>query len=308
MNTLFSIVESLPTLPVRLFNSSSLIKCEPVDAEQLDNEPLLSRLISSEILWRPSIQPVPNATQRKKSKTRTNPVKRINVKREHRLDLIRAYMHEHPICTLSDLRVALMSKERDEGLTIHMDRKTLDKLIDELEKIHQFLFRFTARIKQSRTVICVAMNSDDITPNCERIQQFKIELSQDTIEVPSSSSATTNKTKQISHKNLSNMTTKEQEQMLEEAKESDDDSKLAIDHLFNNGIEEEKMALLKKKPLENIAGFGNCYGYVYKFQRCAILHKFLFYVLYGYEGKSDNEITEVEIRKISIDYSNRNFI
>ena len=160
-----------------------MIKCEPIDAEHLDNEPLLSRLLSSESLWRPSTQSVP--TVKKKSKTRINPVKRINIKREHRLDLIRSYMHEHPICTLTDLRAAIMSSERDEGLTIHMDRKTLDKLVDELEKIHQFLFRFTARIKQSRTIMCLAMINDNITPNCERIQQFKIELSQDTIEVPS---------------------------------------------------------------------------------------------------------------------------
>ncbi|CAF4303143.1 unnamed protein product, partial [Adineta steineri] len=48
----------------------------------------------------------------------------------------------------------------------------------------------------------------------------------------------------------------------------------------------------KKKPLENVTGFGNCYGYVYKFQRCAILHKFLFYLLYGYEGSTENEDIE----------------
>lgn len=225
-----------------------------------------------------------------------NPVKRINIKREHRLDLIRAYMQEHPICTLTDLRAAIMSSERAEGLTIHMDRKTLDKLVDELEKIHQFLFRFTARIKQSRTIICLAMNTNDITPNCERIQQFKIELSQDTIEVPSS---TVNKSKQVSRKSSSTITTNQMEQSFDEDKQFDDDSKVTIDHLFNNGLEEEKIALLKKKPLENITGFGNCYGYVYKFQRCAILHKFLFYLLYGYEGKIDNEALEVSLRHIS---------
>ena len=47
------------------------------------------------------------------------------------------------------------------------------------------------------------------------------------------------------------------------------------------------MAVLKKKALENINGFGNCYAYLYKFQRAAIRHKFLFYLLYQYEGKSD---------------------
>jgi hypothetical protein len=177
-------------------------------------------------------------------------------------------MQEHPVCTLTDLRAAIMSSERDEGLTIHMDRKTLDKLVDELEKVHKFLFRFTARIKQSRTIVCLAMNTDTMTPDCERIQQFKIELSQDTIEVPSS-------------------TNKPKDQTSEEEKHQDEDSKISIDHLFNNGLEEEKIALLKKKSLENITGFGNCYGYVYKFQRCAILHKFLFYLLYGYEGKPD---------------------
>jgi len=263
-------------------NSPSMIKCEPIDAEHLDNEPLLSRLLSSESLWRPSIQSVPNEPQKKKSKTRINPVKRINIKREHRLDLIRSYMHEHPICTLTDLRAAIMTNERNEGLTIHMDRKTLDKLVDELEKIHQFLFRFTARIKQSRTIMCLAMISDNITPNCERIQQFKIELSQDTIEVPS----TTLKSKQI-------VRDKSTDLIIEEDKPIDDDSKITIDHLFSNGLEEEKIALLKKKSLENITGFGNCYGYVYKFQRCAILHKFLFYLLYGYEGNTDSEEIEV---------------
>ncbi len=191
-------------------------------------------------------------------------------------------MHEHPICTLTDLRAAIMSSERDEGLTIHMDRKTLDKLVDELEKIHRFLFRFTARIKQSRTIVCLAMTTDHITPDCERIQQFKIELSQDTIEVPSTSA----KSKQSSRD-------KSTDQTIEEDKQYDDDSKITIDNLFNNGLEEEKIALLKKKPLENITGFGNCYGYVYKFQRCAILHKFLFYLLYGYEGKIDTEKIEV---------------
>jgi hypothetical protein len=255
-------------------NSPSLIKCEPIDAEHLDNEPLLSRLLSSESIWRPSTQSVPSEPAKKKSKTRVNPVKRINIKREHRLDLIRSYMHEHPICTLTDLRAAIMSNEREEGLTIHMDRKTLDKLVDELEKIHKFLFRFTARIKQSRTIVCLAMISETMTPDCERIQQFKIELSQDTIEVPSN----TNKSK---------------DQTIEEEKHVDDDSKISIDHLFNNGLEEEKIALLKKKSLENITGFGNCYGYVYKFQRCAILHKFLFYLLYGYEGKTDT--IEIEV-------------
>jgi hypothetical protein len=237
---------------------------------------LLSRLLSSETLWRPSTQSVTTEVPKKKSKSRVNPVKRINIKREHRLDLIRSYMHEHPICTLTDLRAAIMSSERDEGLTIYMDRKTLDKLVDELEKIHHFLFRFTARIKQSRTIICLAMLTNEITPDCERIQQFKIELSQDTIEVPS----TTNKSKQTSH---------EQDEIIDEDKPVDDNSKITIDHLFNNGLEEEKIALLKKKPLESITGFGNCYGYVYKFQRCAILHKFLFYLLYGYEGKTDIE-------------------
>ncbi|CAF4446589.1 unnamed protein product, partial [Rotaria magnacalcarata] len=276
-------------------NPASLIKCEPLDAEHLDNEPLLSRLVSSEILWRPSIQTVPAEPPKKKSKTRVNPVKRINIKREHRLDLIRSYMQEHPICTLTDLRAAIMSSERDEGLTIHMDRKTLDKLVDELEKIHKFLFRFTARVKQSRTIICLAMNTDDIAPNCERIQQFKIELSQETIEVPST---TQTKSKTISQQRLSNTTTPtattttttdQLDQTVEEEKPLDVDSKITIDNLFNNGLEEEKIALLKKKPLENITGFGNCYGYVYKFQRCAILHKFLFYLIYGYEGKVDTE-------------------
>jgi hypothetical protein len=198
-------------------------------------------------------------------------------------------MHEHPICTLTDLRATIMSSERDEGLTIHMDRKTLDKLVDELEQIHHFLFRFTARIKQSRTIICLAMITDDITPDCERIQQFKIELSQDTIEVPS-----TNKSKQILRERLSTTTTNQQEQISDEDKPvNDEDSKTTIDHLFNNGLEEEKIALLKKKPLENVTGFGNCYGYVYKFQRCAILHKFLFYLLYGYEGNVEIEQVEV---------------
>ncbi|CAF4702597.1 unnamed protein product [Rotaria sp. Silwood1] len=287
--------ESPTSLTEPSSNSTSFIKCEPIDAEHLDNEPLLSRLVSSEIIWRPSIQSVPlNEPPKKKSKTRVNPVKRINIKREHRLDLIRSYMNEHPICTLTDLRAAIMLSERDEGLTIHMDRKTLDKLVDELEKIHKFLFRFTARIKQSRTIICLAMNTIDITPNCERIQQFKIELSQETIEVPSSSS-TTNKSKQLSRKNLLNTTNDQQDQIIEDNKQYDDDSKITIDHLFNNGLEEEKIALLKKKPLENITGFGNCYGYVYKFQRCAILHKFLFYLLYGYQGKINNEIIESTI-------------
>ena len=227
----------------------TVIKCEPVDT---DNEPLLARL---ETLWRPSEQPV---VEKKKSKTRVNPVKRINVKREHRLDLIRSYMSEHPICTLTDLRNEIMTRERDEGLTIHMDRKTLDKLVDDLEKTHKYLFRFTARVKQSRTISCLARSTDTITPDCERIQQFKIELSQETIEVPSKVHI-----------------------------DDDEESKTTIDHLFNNDLEEEKIAQLKKKPLENITGFGNCYGYVYKFQRCAILHKFLFYLLYGYEGKLD---------------------
>ena len=231
---------------------SSLIKCEPVDT---DNEPLLSRLLSSDINWRPSTQLVA-----KKSKTRVNPVKRINIKREHRLDLIRSYMREHPICTLTDLRAAIMFNEREEGLTIHMDRKTLDKLVDELEKVQQFLFRFSSRIKQSRSIICLAMKTEEIQPDCERIQQFQIELTQETIEVPS---------------------------MNNEQQDVDEESKLTLDHLFNNGLEEEKIAILKKKPLESIAGFGNCYGYVYKFQRCAILHKFLFYLLVGYEGKEE---------------------
>ncbi|CAF4349448.1 unnamed protein product, partial [Rotaria sp. Silwood2] len=293
-----TIAESPTSLTAPSSNSTSFIKCEPIDAEHLDNEPLLSRLVSSEILWRPSIQSVPSEPPKKKSKTRVNPVKRINIKREHRLDLIRSYMTEHPICTLTDLRAAIMSSERDEGLTIHMDRKTLDKLVDELEKVHKFLFRFTARIKQSRTIVCLAMNTNDISPNCERIQQFKIELSQDTIEVPSSSTTTattTNKSKQISRKNLSNVIIDQQDQIIEDDKQYDDDSKITIDNLFNNGLEEEKIALLKKKPLENITGFGNCYGYVYKFQRCAILHKFLFYLLYGYEGKVDNETIESTI-------------
>lgn len=266
--------------PSSTCDSPSLIKCEPIDAEHLDNEPLLSRLLSSETIWRPSIQPV---ATKKKSKTRVNPVKRINIKREHRLDLIRSYMHEHPICTLTDLRAAIMSSERDEGLTIHMDRKTLDKLVDELEKVHQFLFRFTARIKQSRTIVCLAMRTNIITPDCDEIQQFKIELSQDTIEVPSSKT---------------NPREKSMDTTVEEDKPIDDDSKISIDHLFNNGLEEEKIAMLKKKALENVTGFGNCYGYVYKFQRCAILHKFLFYLLYGYEGKADNVEIEVCINEL----------
>ena len=263
--------------PSSTCDSPSLIKCEPIDTEHLDNEPLLSRLMSSsETIWRPSIQPV-----KKKSKTRVNPVKRINIKREHRLDLIRSYMHEHPICTLTDLRAAIMTSEREEGLTIHMDRKTLDKLVDELEKVHQFLFRFTARIKQSRTIVCLAMRTETLTPDCEQIQQFKIELSQDTIEVPSSKN---------------NPREKSIDPTIDDDKQIDDDSKISIDHLFNNGIEEEKIALLKKKTLENVTGFGNCYGYVYKFQRCAILHKFLFYLLYGYEGKTNTIEIEVRIK------------
>ena len=262
---------------------SSLIKCEPIDAEHLDNEPLLSRLLSSEIIWRPSTQSIPVESTKKKSKSRVNPVKRINIKREHRLDLIRSYMQEHVICTLTDLRAAIMASERDEGLTIHMDRKTLDKLVDELEKVHRFLFRFTARIKQSRTIVCLAMFTDRITPDCERIQQFKIELSQDTIEVPS----TTSKSKSTSREKSTDQLVDDEERQL------DEESKISIDHLFNNGLEEEKIALLKKKTLENVTGFGNCYGYVYKFQRCAILHKFLFYLLYGYEGKPDTVQTEV---------------
>ncbi|CAF3505753.1 unnamed protein product [Rotaria socialis] len=297
-----AIAESPSSSQASPSNPASLIKCEPLDAEHLDNEPLLSRLVSSEILWRPSIQTVPAEPPKKKSKTRVNPVKRINIKREHRLDLIRSYMQEHPICTLTDLRAAIMSSEREEGLTIHMDRKTLDKLVDELEKIHKFLFRFTARVKQSRTIICLAMNTDDIAPNCERIQQFKIELSQETIEVPST---TQTKSKTISQQRLSNTTTTtttaaatttdQLDQTVEEEKPLGVDSKITIDNLFNNGLEEEKIALLKKKPLENITGFGNCYGYVYKFQRCAILHKFLFYLIYGYEGKVDTEPLESTI-------------
>ena len=250
-------------------NSPSLIKCEPVDSEHLENEPILSHLLSttsSETIWRPSTQPV---TPKKKSKTRVNPVKRINIKREHRLDLIRSFMEEHPICTLADLRAAIMSNERDEGLTIHMDRKTLDKLVDELDKVHQFLFRFTTRIKQSRTVVCLARRTEEIQPDCEQIQQFQIELAQETIEVPSNNKVTPKENVSID--------------------EIDEDSKATIDHLFNNGLEEEKIAALKKKPLENVTGFGNCYGYVYKFQRCAILHKFLFYLLYGYEGQLEND-------------------
>lgn len=204
-------------------------------------------------------------------------------------------MNEHPICTLTDLRAAIMSSERDEGLTIHMDRKTLDKLVDELEKVHKFLFRFTARIKQSRTIVCLAMNTNDITPNCDRIQQFKIELSQETIEVPSATTttaATQNKSKPLTRQRLSTPTTTN-DHVIEEDKQTDDESKITIDNLFNNGLEEDKIALLKKKPLENITGFGNCYGYVYKFQRCAILHKFLFYLIYGYEGKVDHDTLEV---------------
>ncbi|CAF4517337.1 unnamed protein product, partial [Rotaria sp. Silwood2] len=119
--------ENPPSLTVPSSNSASFIKCEPIDAEHLHNEPLLSHL---------------------KSKTQVNPVKRINIKREHRLDLICSYMNEHPICTLIDLCTAIMLSERDE-----------------------------ARIKQSQTIVCLAMNTNDITPNCERIQQFKIELS-----------------------------------------------------------------------------------------------------------------------------------
>ncbi|CAF2696360.1 unnamed protein product [Rotaria sp. Silwood2] len=121
------LVENPPSLTVPSSNSASFIKCEPIDAEHLHNEPLLSHL---------------------KSKTQVNPVKRINIKREHRLDLICSYMNEHPICTLIDLCTAIMLSERDE-----------------------------ARIKQSQTIVCLAMNTNDITPNCERIQQFKIELS-----------------------------------------------------------------------------------------------------------------------------------
>ncbi|CAF1164023.1 unnamed protein product [Adineta ricciae] len=281
-----TIIDSPSSVPPAALNSPSFIKCEPVDAEHLDNEPLLSRLLSSETVWRPSTQPVPQESSKRKSKTRVNPVKRINIKREHRLDLIRSYMQEHPICTLTDLRATIMSSEREEGLTIHMDRKTLDKLVDELEKVHHFLFRFTARIKQSRTIICLAMIAPDISPDCDKIQQFKIELSQDTIEIPS-----TNKSKPISRERLSTTTvTNPQEPISQEEKPmNDDESKNTIDNLFNNGLEEEKIALLKKKSLENVNGFGNCYGYVYKFQRCAILHKFMFYLLYGYEGNLEHE-------------------
>ncbi|CAF4044998.1 unnamed protein product, partial [Rotaria magnacalcarata] len=42
--------ERLPSLQASPSNPASLIKCEPLDAEHLDNEPLLSRLVSSEIL------------------------------------------------------------------------------------------------------------------------------------------------------------------------------------------------------------------------------------------------------------------
>jgi hypothetical protein len=241
-------------------------------------------MLSSDTVWRPSVKSVPNETSKKKSKTRVNPVKRINIKREHRLDLIRSFMHEHPICTLTDLRAAIMSNERDEGLTIHMDRKTLDKLVDELERVHQYLFRFTARLKQSRSIVCLAKRADDIQPDCERIHKFKIELSQETIEVPPN------------HKLKSIVRDKQTTDVNENEPNLDDDSKMTIDHLFNNGLEEEKIASLKKKPLENVTGFGNCYGYVYKFQRCAILHKFLFYLLYGYEGKID--IDDVQVRSL----------
>ncbi|CAF4273935.1 unnamed protein product, partial [Rotaria magnacalcarata] len=123
--------ESSPSLQASPSNPALLIKCEQLDTEYLDNEPLLSRLVSSEILWCPSIQTVSAEPPKKKTKTRVNPVTRINIKREHRLDLIRSYMQEHPICTLTDLRAAIVSSEREEGLTIHSDRKTLDKLVDE---------------------------------------------------------------------------------------------------------------------------------------------------------------------------------
>ena len=272
-------------------DSESLVKCEPIDAEHLDNELLLSRLLSSDSLWRPSTQSVPVAeSTKKKSKSRVNPVKRINIKREHRLDLIRSYMHEHSICTLTDLRAAIMSKERDEGLTIHMDRKTLDKLVDELEKNHQFLFRFTARLKQSRTIVCLARTTNEIVPNCERIQQFKIELSQDTIEVPSHS-----KQKHACRDKQSAAANHEQDSTIDDERPMEEDSKIVLDHLFDNGLEEEKILSLKKKTLESITGFGNCYGYVYKFQRCAILHKFLYYLLYGYEGKADGEDVDPDL-------------
>ncbi|CAF4219870.1 unnamed protein product, partial [Rotaria magnacalcarata] len=55
----------------------------------------------------------------------------------------------------------------------------------------------------------------------------------------------------------------------------------------------------------NITGFGNCYGYVYKFQRCAILHKFLFYLIYGYEGKVDTEPLQVRMLKSILSQSHQ---
>ncbi|CAF5069779.1 unnamed protein product, partial [Rotaria magnacalcarata] len=73
-----------------------------------------------------------------------------------------------------------------------------------------------------------------------------IELSQETIEVPST---TQTKSKTISQQRLSNTTTPtattttttdQLDQTVEEEKPLDVDSKITIDNLFNNGLEEEK--------------------------------------------------------------------
>ena len=101
-------------------------------------------------------------------------MKCVNVKYEHRFDLIRLSMSKYLICTLTDLCTALMSIlisiEHKKSFMIHIDRQRLDELVDVLKTVHTFLFCISDRLKQSRTIICLPMIiTDQITRDCEHI-------------------------------------------------------------------------------------------------------------------------------------------
>ncbi len=71
------------------------------------------------------------------------------------------------------------------------------------------------------TIIMFSERDEVLTIHTERIQQFKIQLAQDAIEAP----WTTSKSKQISRN-------KSTEQIVDEDKQFDDDSKIMIDHFI----------------------------------------------------------------------------
>ncbi|CAF0903701.1 unnamed protein product, partial [Didymodactylos carnosus] len=257
-----------PSISSSNTSSTTTIKSEPKLPRVKPSIKTVSSTTSSRITVEPS-------SKGKKSKSRPKVlVKKIDLKREKRLEWIRTYVREHRICTIIELRHDMLLSEIEQGLTTSMDRKTLYKLIDELEfsDNQKCLYRFPSELKQSRTVVCIA--TTELMLDSPEVKQFKSELLQETIENPTKNSTSTSiKEDQDENESVQSFET--------------------LEHP-NGADEREKLAQIKSQKLEYINCQGNCYGYVYKFQRCAILHKFLFYLLYAYEGNATQTTNDTD--------------